>query len=94
MGAIKQLSIDFGDEVKQGAPNNVRSSPTQEIASAWVRYAHTNGLNPKTKKYRESHHAFLCGIGSVMGESTPTIISLCIVSGRDVASLIERTQPR
>jgi hypothetical protein len=89
---MSQLDIDFGDEVKQGAPNNV--SRTQEIASAWVRYAHTNGLNPKTKKYRESHHAFLCGIGSVMGESTPTIISLCIVSGRDVASLIERTQPR
>ena len=92
MGAIKQLSIDFGDEVKQGAPNNV--SRTQEIASAWVRYADTNGLNPKTKKYRESQHAFLCGIGNVMGEATPTIISLCLVSGRDIASIIERTQPR
>jgi len=89
---MAQLDIDFGDEVKALYPNNVRS--TQEIASAWVRYAHTNGLNPKTKRYRESHHAFLCGIGNVMGESTPTIISLCIVSGRDVASLIERTQPR
>jgi hypothetical protein len=89
---MTQLDIDFGDEVRQAAPNNV--SPTQEIASAWVRYAHTNGLNPKTKKYKESQHAFLCGIGNVMGEKMPMLLSMCLASGRDVASIIERTQPR
>ena len=90
---MAQLDIDFGDEVsKPVQPNNV--SPTQKIASSWVRYAHANKLNPKTKAYKQAQHAYLCGIGNVMGEATPTIISLCLASGRDVASLIERTQPR
>ncbi len=89
---MAQLDIDFGDEVKQAAPNNV--SRTQEIASAWVRYAHTNGLNPKTKKYREAQHAYLCGIGVAMKESMPMLLSMCLASGRDIASIIERTQPR
>jgi hypothetical protein len=91
---MAQLDIDFGDEVKQATPNNVRSSPTQEIASNWVRYAHTNKLNPKTKKYREAQHAYLCGIGVAMKESMPMLLSMCLASGRDIASIIERTQPR
>jgi hypothetical protein len=89
---MAQLDIDFGDEVKQGAPNNV--SRTQEIASAWVRYAHTNKLNHKTKAYKQAQHAFLCGIGNVMGEQMPMLLSMCLASGRDIASIIERTQPR
>ena len=91
---MTQLNITFDPPASSNinTPNNV--SPTQSIASAWVRYAHTNKLNPKTKAYKQAHHAYLCGIGQVLGEATPTIISLCMVSGRDVASLIERTQPR
>jgi hypothetical protein len=89
---MAQLDIDFGDEVVQAAPNNV--SPTQAIASEWVRYAHTNKLNPKTKKYREAQHAYLCGIGVAMKESMPMLLSMCLASGRDIASIIERTQPR
>ena len=89
---MTQLDIDFGDEVKQAPPNNV--SPTQELVISWVRYADTNKLNPKTKKYRELQHAFLCGIGCAMKESTPMLLSLCMASGRDIASLRERTQPR
>ena len=91
---MAQLDIDFGDEVKQVAPNNVRSNPTQAIASAWVRYAHTNKLNPNTKKYKEAQHAYLCGIGNVLGEKMPMLLSMCLASGRDIASIIERTQPR
>ena len=89
---MAQLDIDFGDEVRQATPNNV--SPTQAMASAWVQYADANRLNPKTKKYRELQHAFLCGIGNVMGEKMPMLLSMCLASGRDIASIIERTQPR
>lgn len=89
---MAQLDIDFGDEVKQAPPNNV--SPTQAVASAWARYADANKLNPKTNKYRELQHAYLCGIGAVMGEKMPMLLSMCLASGRDIASLRERTQPR
>jgi hypothetical protein len=89
---MSQLDIDFGDEVKQAAPNNV--SPTQAIASEWARYADVNKLNPKTKKYKEAQHAYLCGIGVAMKESMPMLLSMCLASGRDIASIIERTQPR
>lgn len=89
---MAQLDIDFGDEVRRASPNNV--SPTQAIASEWVRYAHTNKLNPKTKKYKEAQHAYLCGIGVAMKEKMPMLLSMCLASGRDIASIIERTQPR
>jgi len=59
-----------------------------------VQYADANRLNPKTKKYKELQHAFLCGIGNVMGEKMPMLLSMCLASGRDIASIIERTQPR
>lgn len=89
---MAQLDIDFGKGFEADQPNNV--SPTQAIASEWVRYAHTNKLNPKTKKYREAQHAYLCGIGATMKEKMPMLLSMCLVSGRDIASIIERTQPR
>ena len=96
MGAFKtmdidaQESLDFGDT----APIVRKPSETQRLAKLWVRYANTNKLNPKTKRYLESQHAYLCGISAVMGIDLPPIISICLMSGRDVASIIERTQPR
>lgn len=95
MGKLKEMLIgqqelDFGDTT----PIVRKPSETQRLAKLWVKYAHTNKLNPKTKKYHEIQHAYLCGIGAVMMEQTPPIISICLASGRDVASIIERTQPR
>ena len=92
MGAIKQMTIDFGKDFEADQPNIVSS--TQELVSAWVYYANTNKLNPKTKKYRELQHAYLCGIKQVMGEQIPMPLFICLHSGRDIASLRERTQPR
>ena len=89
---MAQLDIDFGDTISSQRPNNV--SPTQAVASAWVQYADANNLSPTTKKYRELQHAFLCGVGHVMGEKMPMLLSMCLASGRDIASIIERTQPR
>ena len=85
--------ILFEDEVRQPM-HPVKQNKTQELARAWMKYANTNKIKPNTKAYRWAQHAFLCGIGAVMGEETPPIISICMACGRDVASIIERTQPR
>jgi hypothetical protein len=92
MGAFKQLSIDFGKGFESESPNNV--SRTQELVAMWEQYAGSNKLNPKSKKYKENQHAFLWGIGCSLKEATPMVLSMCMVSGRDIASLRERTQPR
>ena len=87
-----QLTFDFDNEPQ---PNNVRKpTETQRLAKLWVRYAKTNRLSPKTKKYHEIQHAYLYAIGSVLGDDMPPILSICMACGRDVASIIERTQPR
>ena len=87
----KQLRFDFDTP----NPNIVRKlTETQKIASNWVRYYHVNKLKPNTEKYKQAQHAYLCGIGLVLGDDMPVILSLCLSSGRDIVSIIERTQPR
>jgi hypothetical protein len=96
MGKLKesiiqaQESLDFGDT----APTVRTPNLTQRIASNWVRYSHVNKLKPKTEKYKQAQHAYLCGIGIILGEEMPTMLSLCMHAGRDIASVVERTQPR
>lgn len=86
-----QITFDFPDAIPaQPLP----PTKTQELAHAWMAYARINKLNPKTKGYRWAQHAFLTGIGNVMGEQMPPILSICLISGRDIASVIERTQAR
>jgi hypothetical protein len=87
----KQLRFDFDTP----NPNIVRKlNETQKIASNWVRYYHVNKLKPNTEKYKQAQHAYLCGVGLVLGEDMPVLLSLCLSSGRDITSIIERTQPR
>jgi hypothetical protein len=90
---MSQLHIDFGDEVRQPMPT-ARQTKAQELARAWVKYAHTNQIKPKTKGYRWTQHAFLTGAGVSLGEDMPMILSLCLASGRDIVSIIESNQPR
>lgn len=97
---MTQLTITF-DPPASTNPNNVThnratttQNVTQTLARAWVKYAHANKLNPKTKLYKQQHHAFLAGIGNALGEEMPVLLSMCLASGRDVSSIIERTQPR
>ena len=100
MGVFKEMDIDNQEKGMQltfdfDKPNNVRKpSETQRLAKLWVRYAQTNRLSPKTKKYHEIQHAYLYAIGSVLGDEMPPILSICMACGRDVASIIESTQPR
>jgi hypothetical protein len=87
----RQFVFDFDDE-----PQTMQRklTTTQMVASNWVRYYHVNKLKPNTEKYKQAQHAYLCGIGLMLGEQMPTLLSLCLSSGRDIASVIERTQPR
>jgi hypothetical protein len=88
----RQFVFDFDDEPQ---PNNVRKlTTTQMVASNWVRYYHVNKLKPNTEKYKQAQHAYLCGIGLILGTEMPVLLSLCLSSGRDIASVVERTQPR
>jgi hypothetical protein len=97
MGKLKESIINqgvlFDDEVRKPM-HPVKHNKTQDIARAWVRYAHVNKLKPTTKAYRQAQHAYLCGIGNAFGEEMPTLLSLCLASGRDIASIIESNQPR
>lgn len=90
---MSQLDIDFGDDVRKPMPT-ARQTKAQEIARAWVQYAHTNQIKPKTKGYRWAQHAFLTGAGVSLGEEMPMLLSLCLASGRDIVSIIESNQPR
>jgi hypothetical protein len=96
MGKLKQSIIqsqeclDFGDTKQPVRTPNL----TQRVASNWVRYYHVNKLKPNTEKYKQAQHAYLCGIGIILGEEMPTMLSLCMHAGRDIASVVERTQPR
>jgi hypothetical protein len=67
---------------------------TQQIASRWVGVANALGLNSKTKTYRVAQQSFLAGVAYVLQEDTPPMIGICLASGRDIASVLERTQPR
>jgi hypothetical protein len=61
---------------------------THRIAQAWVFYAKTNSLKPGTKKYQEAQHAFILGAKSLCGdEGLPAIISVYVMSGRDIAEI-------
>jgi len=87
----RQFVFDFDDE-----PQTMQRklTTTQMVASNWVRYYHVNKLKPNTVRYKQAQHAYLCGVSLILGKDLPVLISLCLSSGRDIASVIERTQPR
>jgi hypothetical protein len=88
----RQFVFDFDD---QPQPNFVRKlSTTQMVATNWVRYASVNKLKANTEKYKQAQHAYLFAIGLMLKEQTPVLLGLCMSSGRDIASIVERTQPR
>lgn len=93
---MSQLNLEFDGGVSVGVnPHAIQTlSKTQEIAHAFMNYARTNKIKPNTKAYRWAEHAFLCGVGSALGEDMPPLLSICLASGRPLESIITRTQPR
>jgi len=89
-----QLDLDTtGTNNTPVRPNNVMST-SQTVAHAWMSYAKTNALKPKTRAYMYAQHAFLSGVAGLLQEDMPTILSICLATGRSLESIIERTQPR
>ena len=62
---------------------------TQRIAKAWYAHATINKLKHNTEKRRQAQYYFISGAVSML-DKVPMIISLCLASGRDLESIIER----
>lgn len=61
---------------------------TRTIAEAWIFYVKSQGLKPGSKRYQDAHHAFILGARSLTGdEGLPPIISVYVMTGRDIAEI-------
>lgn len=61
---------------------------TRTIAEAWIFYVKMNSLKAGTKKYQEAQHAFILGAKSLTGDAgLPAIISVYVMTGRDIAEI-------
>ena len=102
MGRVKQLMMEesqaqnrfnFLDEQEcdRVAYNNVRleESTTQRIAKAWVAHATINKLKHNTEKRRQAQYYFVSGAVAML-DKVPMLISLCLASGRDLESIVQR----
>ena len=100
MGQMKKLyasqpqsHFNFLDEQEcnQVASNIVRvdNETTQRIAKAWFAHATINKLKHNTEKRRQAQYYFISGAVAML-DKVPMMISLCLASGRDLESVIER----
>ena len=65
------------------------SQITQRIAKAWYAHATINKLKHNTEKRRQAQYYFISGAVAML-DRVPMMISLCLASGRDLESVIER----
>jgi len=102
MGQIKKLlaseaeaqsRFNFLDEQEcnEVASNIVRNDDavTQRIAKAWYAHATINKLKHNTEKRRQAQYYFVSGAVSML-DKVPMLISMCLASGRDLESVIQR----
>lgn len=98
MGKVKQQMIEQGhfnfldqsecDEVQSNIVRNDEST-TQKIAKAWLAHATINKLKHNTEKRRQAQYYFISGAVALLPK-VPMLISLCLASGRDLESIIQR----
>jgi len=62
---------------------------SQRIAKAWLAHAQINKLKHNTEKRRQAQYYFISGAVAML-DKVPMLISLCLASGRDLESIIER----
>ncbi len=99
MGRIKQQMIEaqgrfnFLDEMQCNEVAHQakldENQVTQRIAKAWYAHATINKLKHNTEKRRQAQYYFISGAVSML-DKVPMMISLCLASGRDLESVIER----
>ena len=91
--AEAQARFNFLDEMQcnQAQANIVRNDndTTQRIAKAWLAHATINKLKHNTEKRRQAQYYFISGAVSML-DKVPMLISMCLVSGRDLESVIQR----
>jgi hypothetical protein len=59
-----------------------------QLVSAWDQYAKINRLRPGTQKYAAAQHAFILGVkAGTPGGELPPIISVYVMSGRDISDI-------
>jgi len=91
--AEAQSRFNFLDEMQcnEAQANIVRNdeSVTQKIAKAWLAHATINKLKHNTEKRRQAQYYFISGAVSLL-DRVPMLISMCLASGRDLESVIER----
>ena len=88
-----QGRFQFLDEMQciEAQANIVRNdeSTTQRIAKAWLAHATINKLKHNTEKRRQAQYYFISGSVALL-DKVPMLISLCLASGRDLESVIQR----
>jgi hypothetical protein len=99
MGQMKKLyqqaqsRFNFLDEMQcnEAQANIVRNDNevTQRIARAWFAHATINKLKHNTQKRRDAQYCFISGAVATL-DRVPMLISMCLASGRDLESIIER----
>ncbi len=91
--ASSQTRFNFLDEMQcnEAQANIVRNDNeiTQRIARAWFAHATMNKLKHNTEKRRQAQFVFISGAVSTL-DRVPMLISMCLASGRDLESVIER----
>jgi hypothetical protein len=80
-----------GQECNEVASNIVRNDDavTQRIAKAWLAHATINKLKHNTEKRRQAQYYFISGSVAML-DKVPMLISMCLASGRDLESVIQR----
>jgi hypothetical protein len=59
-----------------------------DLVNAWDQYAKINRLRPGTQKYAAAQHAFILGVkAGVPGNELPPIISVYVMTGRDISDI-------
>lgn len=99
MGRIKQQMIEAQGRfnfLDQAECNQVayqakldENKITQRIAKAWLAHATINKLKHNTEKRRQAQFVFISGAVALL-DKVPMLISMCLASGRDLESVIER----
>ena len=59
----------------------------KEIAQQWMDYAKRNKLSRRTIKYQNHQAAFISGVFASLGHETPPIITIYVMTGRDLYDL-------
>jgi hypothetical protein len=86
--AFNFLDQNQCDQVQSNIVRN-DNEITQRIAKAWLAHATINKLKHNTEKRRQAQFVFISGAVALL-DRVPMLISMCLASGRDLESVIQR----